>query len=102
MNTARQSARQYTLDELRRLLAEATPGPWFTYEWDVWASDAHGEEFVVYSNPHTKPDADLIVAAVNALPALLRVAEAAQHQRDMSGAEPQLIAALAALEPDHD
>lgn len=46
--------------DLRRLLAEATPGPW---RW-------HGQL--------DNPNAQLIVAAVNALPDLLAVIDAAQ------------------------
>ena len=122
MNTARQSARQNTIDELRRLLAEATPGPWETDEFDP------GTVTVLQSSPKTealcvadladgatdRPDANaaLIVAAVNALPALLRVAEAAAVVCDpmVEGAggdrwweeHAALRDALNALEADHD
>lgn len=67
--------------ELRRLLAGATPGPW---EWvsddlEIRASYEDGDEWVlddvICQWPQPK-DAALIVAAVNALPALLGVARA--------------------------
>lgn len=73
------------LPSLRKLLAEGTPGPWRagTHEtWHVFAphNDGFGPERVLLRMnehfPYTN-DARLIVAAVNALPALLDVAERA-------------------------
>jgi hypothetical protein len=92
-----------TIERLRALLAEATPGPWRhgPLFWEAWATDADGAMTVrVAEVPHggydpesdrmrgvfvdpgidrsREPDAALIAAAVNALPALLDVAEAAR------------------------
>ena len=74
--------------ELRRLLAAATPRPW----WQDWVE---GDEwFAVYGQPTgglvcpeacTAGDADdtnLLVAAVNALPDLLGALEKAETHRD--------------------
>ena len=74
--------------ELRRLLDEATPRPW----WQEWVE---GDEwFAVYGQPTgdlvcpevcTAGDADdtnLLVAAVNALPGLLGALEKAEGHRD--------------------
>jgi hypothetical protein len=83
--------------ELRALLAKATKGPWVEEREDGWmqeyprntaircewksadASGAVGREIARMSGVHgqTSADAALIVAAVNALPALLDVVEAA-------------------------
>jgi hypothetical protein len=73
-----------TTDELRRLLDEATPRPWgqSVSGWYIDAAggvaiaDVHGISDQALSN------AALIAAAVNALPALLAVVEAAQEFRD--------------------
>ena len=79
------------LAELRQLLAEATEGPWFVASregddeaWWIWAD--RDEPFTVaqasYGGPDNRTDGEaeeadaaLIVAAVNALPALLAAAE---------------------------
>ena len=68
--------------ELRRLLAEATPGPW------IDAGDIESIPLTIASDPYAAigrdpspqwaKNAALIVAAVNALPALLDVADAAR------------------------
>jgi hypothetical protein len=68
------------LDHLRQLLAAATPGPWEHWPGhgespDVVKSDTGMWATIGYA-PNT---AALIAAAVNALPALLRVAEAASE-----------------------
>lgn len=63
--------------ELRRLLAEATPGPWRTeVGGQVWSwVRPNGRRFVATTryrtHPEDAPNAALIVAAVNALPGLL-------------------------------
>ena len=66
-----------TLAELRRLLDEATPGPWW-HEWvdgdDWWA--VYGQPTGGMACPEvcttwSSDDAAYIAAAVNALPALL-------------------------------
>lgn len=89
------------IDTLERLLEQATPRPWRTDErnWrgervieyvmgvQCYASDGCGgtyddsERIITTDCGHYGPkpaDADLIVAAVNALPTLLRVARAAE------------------------
>ena len=64
------------LTQLRELLANATPGPWGVerdgMEPSSWVTP-HG------AFSHHDPDNELIAAAVNALPALLDIAEAAQR-----------------------
>ncbi len=90
-----------TTDDLRALLAKATPGPWdadgwtgtvrgagvqFTGEHDaVWAKDESGEWTLICptglrDEPQSNENAQLIVAAVNALPALLDRLEAAERR----------------------
>ena len=62
-------------DTLRRLLSEATPGPWIR-PWGTYSirqAFGRGGECTL-----PQPDIDLITAAVNALPVLLDVAEAAR------------------------
>jgi hypothetical protein len=68
------------IEELERLLAAASPRPWRdtaeSGEW--WVEGADGAP--VCDSEETwnrQADIDLMVAAVNALPALLRVAKAA-------------------------
>ncbi len=113
-----------TIERLRAWLAEATPGPWF---WDrVMGGIRVRDHYVLASLAlHRFPNADevLVVGAVNALPALLAVAEAAgnlisetyfphhtpsiqdspeewdvQLEAPSSGTCERLIAALAALD----
>ena len=79
-----------TTDRLRALLAEATPGPW-------QATEKRGKrDGYVRSGDRTladmrlrngEADAALIVAAVNALPALLDVADAARRFVAMQDAD---------------
>ena len=75
------------LAELRRLLADGTPGPWSTVSGagNVWHFRDEGAPIVVAGHQRTPrvPDALLIAAAVNALPALLDAAE----ERDALAAE---------------
>lgn len=80
-----------TYAELRRLLAEATPGPWEGYTTACcadagWVDGPHGPVCPVHIAPkmtHTlnAEDAALIAAMRNALPALLREAEAGRKLR---------------------
>jgi len=91
-----------TVERLRALLAEATPGPWRLDERigivAVYAGPLRnclaGEEFVHSANgtwvgdpghwemdPQRVATATLIIEAVNALPALLDVVEAAAEMR---------------------
>lgn len=69
-----------TLSELRRLLAEATPGPWLV--WHDGDADgvctSDGEREVVLSAALWEPEALLIVALRNHAEALIDVAEAAR------------------------
>ncbi len=92
------------LDELRRLHKAATPAPWAV------ATDRQGDYLVAHheaavcdlldSTLAARQDARLIAAARNALPALLRVAEAARRLAagPESTAWDELYAALAALD----
>jgi hypothetical protein len=65
------------IERLRALLAEATPGPWHAHRqptgtpWWIESEDEHG-----VADVERAEDAALIAAAVNALAALLNVAEA--------------------------
>ena len=61
------------LEELERLLAEATPGPWTVSECDdLHAAGIHAaEEKYPFGTTSANEEARLIVAAVNALPALI-------------------------------
>ena len=96
------------LDRLKKIIAQATPGPWAVNqdgaeEW--WYSDTilgeGGAGGALASC--TEGNAELIVTAINALPALIAVAEAAVKYRDAeykvtSKAYKNLCAALAKLE----
>lgn len=81
--------------ELRRLLLKATPGPWAFANWmsgdrpsSITSLHRPGQAEAVAICPRYKADkfrqvdARLIIAAVNALPALLEVAEAAERMRE--------------------
>jgi len=79
------------LDELRRVLAAATPGPLVTGDADratsiPYAGIAYTDEVYGAKDPHTPiatyelaADAARAVAVANALPALLAVVEAARE-----------------------
>ena len=90
------------IERLRALLAEATPGPWEADDTSDWTNDSYGDE---EGKPPTSgwfrncgvgkvdagdystltfADAALIAAAVNALPALLEVAEVAAEFRRLA------------------
>ena len=60
------------LDELERLLKDATPGPWLMLPGYEASEDWRDDDT-------EQGDIRLTCAAVNALPALLRVARAAQE-----------------------
>ena len=68
--------------ELRRLLAEATQGPWEAEGSQVWGPDG---VLVAAVREHStivdRPDALIIAAAVNALPDLLDALEKAEGYR---------------------
>lgn len=95
------------LANLRCLLAAATPGPWRWY-WSqnraFIESDTHTVVEVFDADPEVhggiehEADAALIAAAVNALPHLIAVAEAAQRLKDQGAPLPRgLFDALTAL-----
>jgi len=68
------------LDELKRLLAEATPGPWEARRGDYTlgcVTNAADAPIFSYTRPE---DAALIAAAVNALPGLIGHLETAVEQ----------------------
>ena len=68
-----------TIAELKRLLAEATPGPWLHETMAKCVSGGTPLRAICRWSAD-RNDADLIVAAVNALPDLLAHIEAAQAQ----------------------
>jgi hypothetical protein len=89
--------------DLRDLLAAATPGPWIV---GVFHGCIFGPNYVAVADTvdgHVA-DAAIIVAAINALPALLDIAEAARAYLDTSPAqtgrvsEERLRVALARLD----
>ena len=75
-----------TIERLRALLGEATPGPWVVQTTgdndrprvfiDTHAYAEGPEPVVAETYPLGRPDAALIAGALNALPALLAVVEA--------------------------
>jgi hypothetical protein len=72
-----------TIEELRRLLAEATPGPWHIHKdnlEDLVCSPSG--TLIAETQLRIPEDAALIVAAVNVLPALLAAVEAAHDWRN--------------------
>lgn len=83
-----------TLEELRALLAKATPRPWYVVHGvalcEVALPADHAEQFpdlsavdfVDVNAPDLEGNAALIVAAVNNLPALLDRLEQAEADRD--------------------
>lgn len=95
------------IKELRRLERAATPGPWETTTWDGLLYVASVQQLqgsyvceLGIGSDGAERDAALIAAARNALPALLRVAEAARELAagPESTAWDELYAAIAALE----
>jgi hypothetical protein len=73
---------------LRRLLAEGTPGPWY-YAGDIESVPLTIASFAYDGEPSTQyqRNAALIVAAVNALPALLDVVEALTDEDQLGHGE---------------
>ncbi len=75
---------------LREMMGRGTPGPWRAIpcpEWKNGKSDIRNDDRewacfgeIAHAGPH---DAELIVAAINALPALLKVVEAADKARSL-------------------
>ena len=87
-----------TLDLLSRLHKEATPG-----EWSIENGKVQGDRFFATVHSYTArqdaANAALIVAMRNALPALLRVVEAAEKACEQFGPKGKgaLLGALSAL-----
>lgn len=99
------------IQELRSLIAKATPGPWAAGvrsnqraiaggagEWIALLPNGHREGFGLTSDDEILSNAALIVAAINHLPALLDRLEAAEpwrkHYFDMAKAAGDLKAAV--------
>jgi len=75
------------IEELERLLATASPRPWreVAESGDWWVEGADGIGVCDSNEPwNHQGDIDLMVAAVNVLPALLRVVRAADKALDAS------------------
>jgi hypothetical protein len=103
------------IDELRRLEAAATPGPWYVND-DYRGSqrrELDGDRSLMSRattctvNAWRLSDAALFAAARNALPLLLDVVEAAQEEELCApslryGAKAKKLRALAALEADKE
>lgn len=77
------------IQRLRELLASATPGPYSTYQASAFERiEVNAPTRTVAMMPYDhrpgerEPDAHLICAAINALPQLLAIAEAAEKWRD--------------------
>lgn len=76
-----------TLSTLRALEAAATPGLWYP-RWGgepgyiTAAGEPLGEIYAAKTDAHRDPNLDLVCTARNALPALLRVIEAARAWED--------------------
>ena len=72
------------IEDIKRLLAEATPGPWALHNETCVSSGDTMTAQTCDDEPENTPQAEqnaaLIVAAVNSLPALLADIEAAQKQ----------------------
>lgn len=67
-----------TTAQLRELLAKATPGP-LVYDGELRAAHAHESDRGIVDYIYDKDDGELIAAAINALPTLLKLAEAANN-----------------------
>ena len=105
-------------NELRKLLEKATPGPWRVLfagggdAWQVVGWNARREAFDheafdgsacgEYAQSCTEPTRDLIVAAVNALPALLDELDAARARvADLRDMLARLCAAVEHFSPGY-
>ena len=66
---------------LRELLAKAAPGPWIAEGSSFRSTTSHPTDEIV-DYVYDLADAQFIVAAINALPALLAIAEAAADVQD--------------------
>ena len=72
------------LTELRLLLDKATARPWTTCDGRSWVGLVSAGDGYELADTCTTADADLIVAAVNALPDLLDAAEALERVRALA------------------
>lgn len=85
------------LDELERLLAEATPGPWLLWrDIHCWRIDQHetaepGTLYVCDLPDCSREDGTLMVTLVNAAPALLAMARRAQGVEELREALRYLV-----------
>lgn len=71
------------LNELRRMEAEATPGPWRAIPYDGGGWQVDGPTYCTADcaeSGRPQEEAELIAAMRNALPHLLRIAEASREQ----------------------
>lgn len=89
-----------TLDEIRKLIDEATPGDWKAVEYaKAWLIEAEGPNWIKAVGSAAEADARFCAAARTLLPALLEVAEAALAMHDCNwDCSTSLKKALAALE----
>jgi hypothetical protein len=75
------------IDDIKRLLAEATPGPWALHNETCVSSGDTMTAQTCDDEPENTPQAEqnaaLIVAAVNSLPDLLADLEAAQKHKQV-------------------
>lgn len=94
------------IKELRRLERAATPGPWETTTWDGLLYVASVQQLqgsyvceLGIGSDGAERDAALIAAARNALPALLRVAEAARNATSLNSLCAELMVKLHGADP---
>lgn len=91
------------IEQRRKLIEAATPGPWSLDEYDNRKVTGSVYFLASMAGPaeHQPADAALIVAAVNDYAALLEIAEAAQSDAKHGSAPgPRLRAALAKFEEE--
>jgi hypothetical protein len=91
-----------TTTELHRLLSKATPGPWVIECTPFTANIESRKQCIVGGNGMASygqdvKNAALIAAAVNALPALLDVLDAAQDVLDMAEHNRETLTVIASL-----
>lgn len=83
------------VEHLRELIAAASPGPWWHEQQDPEYRPADPYDLVYETNgawdflgeTHSREDAELIVAAVNAMPGLLNALERLRAENDMLHAQ---------------
>ena len=75
-----------TIGKLRGMMERATPGPWYLRQMKRHAALCGGDHgYLNAGQNHQRgmANAELIIAAVNALPALLEAAQRAKEYRDL-------------------